>query len=76
MRYLIELKSDKQHSLLSNMAILAKQKYEENARELREAAETAEPGPKHHYLQLAEIFEQQAMEAAAIVELIDEAEER
>lgn len=78
MRYLIELKSDKEHSLLSNMAYLAKEKYEDNAKLLREEAAKpiSTPAQVHHYNQLAEIFEQQAIEAAAIIELIDEAEER
>lgn len=78
--------SDRQHTLLANMAVLAKDRYIETAKELRESAEAMRrleaTGAGQHafitstgYDRLAEQFEDQAQRAAELIEMIDEAEE-
>lgn len=68
--------TDSEYSSLSNALFVAAERYEDNALELRKSAARPDvtEGAKHHYTQLAEIFERQATDTRALMAKIDDAE--
>jgi hypothetical protein len=68
--------SDKEQSTLSNALFVASERFQENAKTLRTEAARGDitEGARHHYNQLAEIFDGQVAETRALIALIDDAD--